>query len=309
MKKEYQYKVILEPTSPKSYEDLKEMIKTNFNQDIKNLLINENTKIDENNYNNFIYSIYELSYIKRKIFIDIKPISKKYQHNDFIEMKNKYEQNKALLESHNTKYQEHIKKNQELEKKLEDIKQNLLNKNMNEVITLNQKIGQKLKIISNFEEFKNKMNTDDKELKKKINDTKEKYEKEFNKELSKILEEIKNDLHKEISNQFKKLFEDKLIDIQTSEKKLMKNFNDELERINYTKLIEESENKYDIKCNNCKKFIIGQLYQCLECNSNPYYLCEICEEKNYHETKKHPHLFIKVRKRKHSIDNEKNNKK
>ena len=129
MKKECQIKLLLKPTSPKSYEELQDILKKNFNQDIKNLSFNENTKIDENNYNNFIYSIYELSYIKRKIFIDIKPISKKYQHNDFIEMKNKYEQNKALLESHNTKYQEHIKKNQELEKKLEDIKQNLLNLN------------------------------------------------------------------------------------------------------------------------------------------------------------------------------------
>ena len=307
MKEENQFKVLLGPISPKSYEELQEKIKTIFNQDIKNLAVNENTKIDKNNYKDFIYSIYELSYIKRKIFIDIKPITKNNQPIDYNEMKNKLEQNQVLLEKSLKKNEQYKKENEELEKKLEDIKQNLLNKNINEVISLNQIIGQKFKILSNFEEFKNKMNTEDKELNKKIKSLKKKYEEEFNQELAKILEEIKKNMYFEISNQFKNLFDVKFKNIETSEQKLMKSFNDELNRINYAKLIEESENKYDIKCKNCNQFIIGQLYQCLECKTNPYYLCEICEEKNYHETKKHPHNFIKVRKRKHSINNEKKN--
>lgn len=309
MKKECQIKLLLTPTSPKSYEELQDILKKNFNQDIKNLSFNENTKIDENNYNNFIYSIYELSYVESHKYIDIKPISKKNQNNDFIEMKNKYEQNKALLDSHLKKNEHYKKENEELEKKLEDTKQKLLNKNINEIITLNQLIGQKYKIISNFEVFKEKMEKDDKEFMKKTNDTNNKYKNEFKNELSNILEEIKTKLDKEISEQLKKKFKEKLQIIQESEKNLMKNFNEQLNKINYSKIIKESENKYDIKCNNCDQFIIGQLYQCLTCKINPYYLCEICEEKNYHETKKHPHLFIKVRKRKHSIDNEKNNKK
>ena len=298
MDEKYEFKIILGPTSPNTYEEFQEIIKKNFNQDINNLVYDKNTKINEKNYNDYIYSIYELSHIKSLKCIDIKPNTKKI---DFIEMKNKFEKNKILLEDHLQRYEKYLEENQKLEKQLEDISQKKLNKSINEIKLLNQKIDQKYKILYNFEKFKNNYIKDDKILKEKLDEINYNYKTDFKSKLLEILEGIKKKIYEKLLDEFNSKFEQKLKVINESEEKLMESFKDELERINYINIIKESENVFEIKCNICKEPIIGQLYKCHECLNNPYYLCEICEVKNYKE-KKHPHLFVKVRKRNHSIN-------
>ena len=299
MDEKYELKIILGPTSPNTYEEFQEIIKKNFNQDINNLVYDKNTQINEKNYNDYIYSIYELSYIKSKKCINILPYTQKF---DLIEMKKKYEKNKNLLEEHNQRYKHNIEENQKLEKQLEDKKQKLLNKTIDEIILLNQQIGQKQKILANFEEFKKNFIKDENVLQEKLDEINKNFKKEFNSKIMNILENIKNKIHEEIITEFDSKFKQKLENINNLEEKLMENFKKELERINYEKIIKESENIFEIKCNICKDPIIGQLYKCHEClNNPPFYLCEICEVKNYKE-KIHPHLFVKVRKRNHSIN-------
>ena len=298
MDETYKFKIILGATSPNTYEEFQEIIKNNFNQDINNLVYDNNTIINEKNYNNYIYSIYELSYIKSKKYIDIQPNTKKI---DLIEMKNKYEKNKHLLEDHNQRYKNYLEENQNLEKELEDKKQKLLNKRIDEILLINQQIGQKQKILSNFEEFKKNFIKDEKVLQEKLDEINNNFKKEFDSKILEILEGIKKKIYEEIITEFNSKFKKKLENINNIEEKLMENFEKELERINYEKIIKESENVYEIKCNLCKDPIIGQLYKCHECLNNPFYLCEICEVKNYKE-KIHPHLFVKVRKRNHSIN-------
>ncbi len=298
MDEKYELKIILRPTSPNTYEEFQEIIKKNFNQDINNLVSENNTKINEFNYNDYIYSIYELSYIKSIKCINIQPNTKKI---DLIEMKNKYEKNKHLLEDHNQRNKNYLEENQNLEKELEDKKQKLLNKRIDEILLINQQIGQKQKILANFEEFKKNFIKDEKVLQEKLDEINNNFKKEFQSKILEILKGIKKKIYEEIITEFDSKFKKKLENINNIEEKLMENFNKELERINYEKIIKESENIFEIKCNICKDPIIGQLYKCHECLNNPFYLCEKCEVKNYKE-KIHPHLFVKVRKRNHSIN-------
>ena len=146
------------------------------------------------------------------------------------------------------------------------------------------------------------MEESDQKLKNELSEIENNYS-NFNEELKKILEDIKKKIYDEILKQLNESFKEKLDNISDSETKLMKNYNEELKKINYVELIKESENAYNIECSRCKTNIIGILYKCEKCNENPYYLCEICEEKNYND-KKHPHFFVKVRKRQKLINNE-----
>lgn len=303
MEEECKIDLILKPTIPQSYEDLQTIIKKTFNGNINNLSYNNETSINENNYNKFYYSIYELSYIKRQKFIEIKPLEK---NENLDEIKAKFEQNKKLLDSHKEKNKIFKEENKMLETELDNIKKKRFDREIKEIILLNEKIGQKYKIINGFEEFKNQMKKSDQNLKNELSEINNKYN-NFDEELKKILEDIKEKIYDEILKQLNESFKKKLDNISNSENELMKNYNKELKNINYVKLIKESENAYNIECSRCKNNIIGILYKCEKCNENPYYLCEICEEKNYND-KKHPHFFVKVRKRQKLINNEAINK-
>ena len=286
MEEECKIDLILKPTIPQSYENLQTIIKK-FNGNINNLSYNNETSINENNYNKFYYYIYELSLIKRQKFIEIKPLEK---NENLDEIKTKLEQNQKLLHSHNEKNKIYKEENKKLETELDNIKKTRFDREIKEIILLNEKIGQKYKIIKGFEDFKNQMEESDQKLKNELSEIENNYS-NFNEELKKILEDIKKKIYDEILKQLNESFKEKLDNISDSETKLMKNYNEELKKINYVKLIKESENAYNIECSRCKTNIIGILYKCEKCNENPYYLCEICEEKNYND-KKHPHFFF-----------------
>ena len=116
MEEECKIDLILKPTIPQSYENLQTIIKK-FNGNINNLSYNNETSINENNYNKFYYSIYELSLIKRQKFIEIKPLEK---NENLDEIKTKLEQNQKLLHSHNEKNKIYKEENKKLETELDN---------------------------------------------------------------------------------------------------------------------------------------------------------------------------------------------
>ena len=197
------------------------------------------------------------------------------------------------------------KKNKELEndiqklKEDEEIRKKKINEEdkeeiMNEIDRKNKIIDQKCKILDAFEEFKEYMK-EDKQYLDQLNATQDKYKKNFESEIKQKLEEIKQQLIKETKDKCENAFQEYIQSLENAEKKRKEEYEKGLENINYRMLIENSDLVHDnYRCFLCKKKpIIGVLYKCEHCDD--VYLCEKCEEKNYHKPK-HPFNFIKIRK-------------
>ena len=73
---EYKIEVIVGETSPKNFEEVQKIFKKAYNSDdyedvtvIKN---GQETKIDDNNFKDYVYSVFELTQIKKKRILNIQ---------------------------------------------------------------------------------------------------------------------------------------------------------------------------------------------------------------------------------------------
>ena len=310
---ENQVKVLFNRAIPSSYEELENMFKQIFNQPkINNLTFNdgnEKTEINKDNYQDYVISAIELSHTNKKILLKIDP--KKEEDK----LTNKFNENLDLLKKKIRENNELKKKNKELEndiqklKEDEEIRKKKINEEdkeeiMNEIDRKNKIIDQKCKILDAFEEFKEYMK-EDKQYLDQLNATQDKYKKNFESEIKQKLEEIKQKLINETKEKCENAFQEYIQSLQNAEKKRKEEYEKGLESINYRMLIENSDLiHYNYQCSHCKsKPIIGVLYKCEHCDN--VYLCEKCEEENYHANT-HPYNFIKIRKtNKKNIDENK----
>ncbi len=299
---ENKMKVLFNRVIPENYDDLQNMFKEVFKQDnIKNLTFDdgkEKINITEENYKNYVISAIELSHTTKNILVNVD----QKKEDDKLEIK--FNENLDLLKRKIKENNELKKKNKELEQKIqklneeEEIRKKEINEEdkkdvMSELERKNEMINQKCKILDGFEEFKKYMQEDKKYL-DNLNKVEKDYKEKFESEIKTILEEIKNKLINETRRKCEEEFNKYIEELEEAENKRKKEYDGGLESINYRMLIESSDLIHNIQCKQCEiKPIIGVLYKCECCRD--YYLCEKCEDKNYHSNK-HPHNFIKMRK-------------
>ena len=128
------------------------------------------------------------------------------------------------------------------------------------------------------------------------------YKNNFETEIRNILDDIKKQLIEETRKKCEDEFNKYMSELENAENTRKTEYEKGLESINYRMLIESSDlihENYTCRICECSP-IIGVLYKCASCKED-YYLCEKCEEKNYHENK-HPHNFIKIRKSEKKIN-------
>ena len=300
---ENKMKVLFNRVIPENYNDLQNMFKEVFQQDnIKNLTFDdgkEKINITEENYKNYVISAIELSHTTKNILVNVD----QKKEDDKLEIK--FNENLDLLKRKIKENNELKKKNKELEQKIEKFKdeEETRNKEINEedkneiiqeLERKNKIIDQKCKILDGFEEFKKYMQEDKKYL-DNLDKVQNDYKNNFESEIRKILDEIKNQLIEETRKKCEDEFNKYMSELENAENTRKTEYEKGLNSINYRMLIESSDLIHEnYKCKHCKVSpIIGVLYKCASCKD--YYLCEKCEEKNYHENK-HPHNFIKIRK-------------
>ena len=300
---ENKMKVLFNRVIPENYDDLQNMFKEVFKQDnIKNLTFDdgkEKINITEDNYKNYVISAIELSHTTKNILVNVD----QKKEDDKLEIK--FNENLDLLKRKIKENNELKKKNKDLEQKIqklneeEEIRKKEINEEdkkdvMSELERKNEMINQKCKILDGFEEFKKYMKEDKKYL-DNLNKVEKEYKEKFESEIKTILEDIKNKLINETRTKCEEEFKKYINELEEAESKRKEEYDNGLENINYRMLIESSDLIHNIRCKQCeKKPIIGVLYKCAQCTTD-YYLCEKCEDKNYHSDE-HPHNFIKIRK-------------
>ena len=221
------------------------------------------------------------------------------------EQKEKEKEQKEAEERHK-RIQEIIKK-----KALEDLREKeiqinqgkiIVENNENEIIepqSENINVNKIIEQSDNLQINLDQINQQSQLFKEKLNEIKEKCNKEMNERYTKLLQEKINEIHKTILNDVQKqnqeILNNYIKKFQDLEVKRENDYNELSRSISSRNNLSMCETVHNgIKCEKCKKEpIIGYRYKCSICEN--YNLCEECEEKNA-ETQEHKHNFIRIRK-------------
>ena len=180
------------------------------------------------------------------------------------------------------------------------ISMKLLKKKKNESNMLLQTINDYNKIIENQKKFKEERKISE-NYKQNIENVKIKVSQLLNQRITKYLKKTEDNFLNQIKDKNIQIINKCKNEINNLEEKRNLEFQEkkkEYEKIESSLLNECKENlriHFNKKCQNCEKNPIkGNLFKCANCVD--YYLCEICEQKNF-ISKFHPHNnFIKIRK-------------
>ncbi len=291
---EYKIEVIVGETSPKNFEEVQKIFKKAYNsddyEDVTVIRNGQETKIDDNNFKDYVYSVFELTQIKKKRILNIQDKNEMNSLQKVEIIKEKIKENVRMKNEISKKNKEIEKKKKELEDKIEEEQQSAFK----EIDSIHQSLEQKSQIIANYFVSFQKFMDESKNFEKSINEAEEKY-KNLKKEIQTSIEAKKKEICEEIIKKFNEISNNhfKELEKKEKEKERKKEFEEILKNINY-RMYSYSKDDLGCVCKSCKKKICGILYKCEECNIN---ICEECECKDK-KFKEHEHNFIKIRKKK-----------
>ena len=288
---EYKIEVIVGETAPKDFEEVQTIFKTAYNsddyEDVTVIKDGKETKINEQNFNDYVYSVFELTQIKKKRILNIQD---KNEINSSKEVENVKKKIKENIKNKNDCIKIKTKLEEEL-KELQQKKDDELQRVFKEIDSNHQSLEQKSQIIDNHLKSFPKFMDESQNFENSINQLELNYKKNVTKEIQSSIEAKKKKLCEEIIEKFNEISNNYFEELEKKEKERKKEFEEILKNINY-RMYSYSKDDHGCVCKGCNNNICGILYKCEECNIN---ICEECEDKKY---KEHKHNFIKIRKKK-----------
>ncbi len=289
---EYKIEIIVGETIPQNFKEVQTIFKKAYNsddyEDVTVIRNGQETKIDDNNFKDYVYSVFELTQIKKKRILNIQDKNEMNSLQKVEIIKEKIKENVRMKNEISKKNKEIEKKKKELEDKIEEEQQSAFK----EIDSIHQSLEQKSQIIANYFVSFQKFMDESKNFEKSINEAEEKY-KNLKKEIQTSIEAKKKEICEEIIKKFNEISNNHFKELEKKEKERKKEFEEILKNINY-RLYSYSKDDLGCVCKGCNKNIYGILYKCEECNIN---ICEECECKDK-KFKEHEHNFIKIRKKK-----------
>ena len=287
---EYKIEIIVGETAPKKFEEVQKIFKTAYNSDdYEDVTVIRNgieTKIDDKNYTDYVYSVFELTQIKKKRILNIQDKNELNSLQKVETIKEKIKENVRMKNEISKKNKEIEKKKKELEDIIEEEQQSVFK----EIDSIHQSLEQKSQIIANYFDSFQKFMDESNNFEKSINEAEEKY-KYVMKEIQSSIDAKKKEICEEIIKKFNEISNNHFKELEKKEKERKKEFEEILKNLNY-RMYSYSQDDLGCFCKGCNNKICGILYKCEECKID---ICEECEDKKY---KEHPHNFIKIRKKK-----------